>query len=307
MVYYKHIGECACYVHVLLGVENFGGVPPLSCDLHCHTKLSDGSVGIEELVALAKRRNLKAIAITDHDTFAGAVRGVNIGKRLGVTVIPGAELSATDPATGRKVHVLCYNCEAPARLEGLCHRTLENRKRTSTESLRKVMRYYPIIPELVVRCATGSAAVYKQHIMHALMEAGYADGLFGDTFIRLFGREKGVAVAQTEYPDVREVIDLIHSAGGIAVLAHPYVYDSIDLMHALVEEGRLDGIEVIHPRQNDEQRATLQTFAEQHGLLVTGGSDFHGMYSKGARALGSTSVDDTLAEALMNYKRREVQ
>ena len=107
----------------------------MSCDLHCHTKLSDGSVGIEELISLAKRRGLKAIAITDHDTFAGAIRGVNIGKRLGITVIPGAELSAIDPATGRKVHIVCYNCEVAARLEGVCHRTLESRKKAATERL----------------------------------------------------------------------------------------------------------------------------------------------------------------------------
>ncbi len=275
----------------------------MSCDLHCHTKLSDGSVGIEELISLAKRRGLKAIAITDHDTFAGAIRGVNIGKRLGITVIPGAELSAIDPATGRKVHILCYNCEVAARLEGVCHRTLESRKKAATEMLRKVMRYYPLPPEMVVRAATGSAAVYKQHIMHALWEAGYADGIYGKVFHRLFNKENGMARVEIEYPDVREVLDLIHSAGGIAVLAHPYEYDSIDLMHELVKEQRLDGIEAVHPSQNEEQQQALRDFAAENGLLVTGGSDFHGMYSSGARAVGSTSVEDELADALLSYKK----
>ena len=195
----------------------------MSCDLHCHTKLSDGSVGIEELISLAKRRGLHTIAITDHDTFAGAVRGVNIGKRAGVNVIPGAELSAVDPATGRKVHILCYNCASAARLEGLCRRTLESRKKAATEMLRRVMRYYPISPELVVRCATGSAAVYKQHIMHALMDAGFADSIFGEVFDRLFNKENGVAVAAVEYPDVRDVLAQVHEAGGIAVLLTGYL------------------------------------------------------------------------------------
>ena len=275
----------------------------MSCDLHCHTKLSDGSVGIEELISLAKRRGLKAIAITDHDTFAGAIRGVNIGKRLGITVIPGAELSAIDPATGRKVHILCYNCEVAARLEGVCHRTLESRKKAATEMLRKVMRYYPLPPEMVVRAATGSAAVYKQHIMHALWEAGYADGIYGKVFRRLFNKENGMARAEVEYPDVREVLDLVHSAGGIAVLAHPYQYDSIDLMYDLVKEGRLDGVEAIHPSQTEEQQQTLCQFAAENGLLVTGGSDFHGMYGNGARAVGSMSVEDELADKLLSYKK----
>ncbi len=275
----------------------------MSCDLHCHTKLSDGSVGIEELISLAKRRGLSAIAITDHDTFAGAIRGVNIGKRLGVTVIPGAELSTYDNETGRKVHILCYNCESIARLEGLCHRTLENRKKAAAEMLKKVMRYYPLAPEMVVRCATGSAAVYKQHIMHALMEAGFVDGIFGDAFDHLFGSEKGVAKVSIEYPDVREVIDLIHSAGGVAVLAHPFLYDSVDLMKKLAAEDRLDGVEVAHHSHTEEQEAQLRDLANTYHLLMTGGSDFHGMYSKGTRAVGSTTIEDEAVAALNAYKR----
>ncbi len=277
----------------------------MSCDLHCHTKLSDGSVGIEELISLAKRRGLKAIAITDHDTFAGAVRGVNIGKRMGLTVIPGAELSTVDAATGKKVHILCYNCEVAARLEGICHRTLENRKKAATEMLKKVMRYYPLPPEMVVRCATGSAAVYKQHIMHALVEAGFADTIYGDVYHRLFNRENGVARVAVEYPDVREVLDLIHSAGGIAVLAHPHLYDSIDLMKQLVAENRLDGIEAVHYSHTAEQQEALRAFAAEHGLLVTGGTDFHGMYGCPARAVGSISIEDEAVEKLMNFKRIE--
>lgn len=277
--------------------------PLLSCDLHCHTKLSDGSVGIEELISLAKRRGLHTIAITDHDTFAGAVRGVNIGKRAGLNVIPGAELSAVDPATGRRVHILCYNCASAARLEGLCRRTLESRKKAATEMLRRVMRYYPISPELVVRCATGSAAVYKQHIMHALMDAGFADSIFGEVFERLFNKENGVAVAAVEYPDVRDVLTQVHEAGGIAVLAHPYAYDSTELMQQLVKEELLDGIEVHHPSHDEARRTALTEFATAHHLLMTGGSDFHGMYGKGARAVGSTAIDDDAAAALMKFKR----
>lgn len=265
--------------------------------------MSDGSVGIEELISLAKRRGLKAIAITDHDTFAGAIRGVNIGKRLGITVIPGAEFSTVDSKTGRKVHILCYNCEVPARLEGVCRRVLESRKQAATEMLRKVMRYYPIPSEMVVRAATGSATVYKQHIMHALLEAGYADGIYGKVYHRLFNKENGMARAEVSYPDVREVLELIHSAGGIAVLAHPFLYDSIDLMHELVKEKLLDGVEAVHPSQTEEQQQMLRDFAAEHGLLVTGGSDFHGMYNDGTRAVGSMSVEDELADKLMSFKK----
>ena len=95
----------------------------MAADLHCHTKLSDGSVGIEDLIVIAQKSGIETIAITDHDCLAGTVRGQVIGKRYGVNVIPGVELSAFDNEAGKKVHILCYLADTPDRLEGLCKRT----------------------------------------------------------------------------------------------------------------------------------------------------------------------------------------
>ena len=274
-------------------------------DLHCHTKISDGSLGIEDLISIAKRRNLSAIAVTDHDTTAGATRAVIIGKRQEIQVIHGVEISTMDHARGRKAHLLCYLCDYPDRLEGLCHRIGENRRAAGMEMVRKVMRYYPITPELVVKCATGSTNIYKQHIMHALMDAGYTDSLYGDLFKKLFGKD-GSAVVPIEYPDTRDVLTAIHEAGGIAVLAHTHIYESEELLEELVSLG-LDGVEVWHPYHSEDQQAALAEFAEQHKLLMTGGSDFHGMYSRTARALGSTTIPDDCVEALLRYKQKSVK
>ena len=95
----------------------------MSADLHCHTRLSNGSLGIEDLIILAKKRGVSTIAITDHDCLAGTVRGKVIGERHGVTVIPGVELSGTDKTTGQEIHMLCYKPDFPDRLEGLCRRS----------------------------------------------------------------------------------------------------------------------------------------------------------------------------------------
>ena len=97
-------------------------VTNLKADLHCHTKLSDGSLGIEELIQLAIKSKLDAIAITDHDCLAGTVRAKLIGERQGIKVIPGVEITATDTETGRPAHILAYKCDFPDRLEGLCHK-----------------------------------------------------------------------------------------------------------------------------------------------------------------------------------------
>ena len=273
----------------------------MASDLHCHTKLSDGSLGIEELIAVAKRRGLSAISVTDHDTTAAATRAVIIGKRQDLTVIHGVELSTMDTQRGKKAHILCYLCDVPDRLEGLCRRTSESRKKAALAMVRKVMRYYPITPDLIVRCATGSTNIYKQHIMHALMDAGYADSIYGELYDKLFAPGQGAALVEAEYPDTREVLELIHSAGGVAVLAHPMVYDSLALMEELAEQG-LDGVEVWHPNHSELESAQLLEFARQHGLLATGGSDFHGMYTRSARPLGSTSIGDEYVQALLGYK-----
>lgn len=272
------------------------------CDLHCHSKISDGSMGIEEILTMAKRRGLSAIAITDHDAVVGATRACVVGKRLGIEVIHGVEMSTYDFKRNRKVHILGYMCDSPDRLEGACLRTNSARRAAATEMTKKVLRYYPIAPETIARYASGSTNIFKQHIMHALVECGYADRIYGDVYKKLFSRDGGRAFFPVEYPDVREIIKLIHSAGGLAVLAHPYVYDSVDLMHDLVAEGLLDGIEVWHPSNDEERISVLKEFAESHQLLMTGGTDFHGMYTDPSRPIGSCGAPEDTVQKMKTYK-----
>lgn len=279
----------------------------MPCDLHCHSKISDGSLGINELLALGRRRGLSVMAVTDHDAVIGATRAVIVGKRLGISVIHGVEMSSKDLSRNRKVHILGYLCDYPDRLEGACAKMMKNRRDAATEMLRKVLRYYPITPELVAKCAAGSSTIYKQHIMHALIEAGYTDQFFGDVFRKLFSSHGGAAYVPIEYPDVRQTIDLIHSAGGIAVLAHPYAYDSTDLMEELAQEGRLDGIEVWHPSNNEQRTDQLIAFADTHGLVKTGGTDFHGMYTDHPHPLGYRTAPDEVIRQLYAAKERRFQ
>ena len=169
--------------------------------------------------------------------------------------------------------------------------------------VRRVMRYYPILPEMIVKCATGSTNIFKQHIMHALMDAGYADSIFGEVYDKLFAPGQGAALVEPEYPDMKEVLTLIHSAGGIAVMAHPPKFDSEAALEELVSLG-LDGVEVWHPNHSEEDTQRLLDFAQQQKLLMTGGSDFHGMYASETRPLGSTTVSDDCVQALISYKSK---
>lgn len=279
----------------------------MPADLHCHTKISDGSIALDELILLAKRRKLSAIAVTDHDTVAGVTRAKILGERYGINIIPGMEVSCYDYKRGRRVHILAYLFTAPDRLEGLCKRTGDARKAAAMKMISKVMRYYPISAEMVVKTASGSTNIFKQHIMHSLMNAGYSNTVFGELYTKLFDPQNGSCLVEPEFPDVFEVLELLQSAGAITVLAHPSVYRSMELLPELIDVG-LDGVEIWHPRNTEEDKEELLKIAKEHDLITTGGSDFHGMYSSRTVPLGTcTTPDDCVAAMITRHNRKMKQ
>lgn len=277
----------------------------LSGDLHCHTRLSDGSMGIEDLIALAKKREITTIAITDHDCLAGTVRGKRIGERNEINVIPGVEISATDAVTGKQAHILCYLCEYPDRLEGLCRKNSMERKKAAQFMMLKATKRYPISADIVIKCASGSTNLYKQHIMHAIMEIGYSTNVYGEIYNELFSPDSPTnIIVKPSFESVENVLKAIHDAGGIAVLAHPALYDNFDLLERLVPLG-LDGVEVWHPTANEETVKKLSDFAKKNKLLMTGGSDFHGMYNRSALTVGSFVTPKQQLTELLGYKAKQ--
>lgn len=256
-------------------------------DLHCHTTLSDGSLGIEDIIVQAKKTGIDFISITDHDTMSSINRAKVLGERYGVQTIPGVELSAWDKKRNRKVHILCYAPQKPDRLEGLCIKSCEIRRKCAAEMVENVMKLYPITAESVMKHATGSKSIFKQHIMHALIEYGYTTHFYGKLNHKLFNHKDGISVVEREYPDVNFVLDLIHSAKGVAVLAHPMKYDSVELLEELAQNCKIDGVEAYHYSATEEQQQKLIETAEKYDLIVTGGSDFHGLYNERPTHIGS--------------------
>lgn len=260
-------------------------------DLHVHTTLSDGSLGMEEVIAQAKRIGLDFISITDHDTMSSISRAKVLGERYGVQTIPGVELTAWDKTRNRKVHILCYAPQKPDRLEGICRRCSEIRQSCAKETVENVLKLFPITAEDITKHLSGSKSIYKQHILHALIEYGYSTHFYGKLNDELFNEETGSCIVEREYPDVNYVLELIHSARGAAVLAHPMVYDSVELIDDLASNGKLDGIEVYHYSADEEQQAMLLAKANEYDLIVTGGSDFHGLYNMRPTHLGMYTTD----------------
>ncbi|MEG1631264.1 MAG: PHP domain-containing protein [Hydrogenoanaerobacterium sp.] len=275
-------------------------------DLHCHTKLSDGSLGLEDVIYFAKRAGLDFVAITDHDTMAGVTRAGILGKRYGINVVSGVEFSCIDEQRGRKVHILCYMPEKPDRLEGLCNKTLDARTKSGIEMIKRVSQFYPVTADFVARYYAGSKSIYKQHIMSALMDLGYADTMFGAEFDKLFNNKTGIAYVTTEYPTVYEVLELIHQAGGLAVLAHPREYDSFELLNELLSKELLDGIEAYHPRNTAEDIILLEKLASDNNILKFGGTDFHGFYTNPQSPLATCVTPHETLTQLFRQKKVEI-
>lgn len=262
-------------------------------------------MGIDDLLVLAKRSGITTLAITDHDCLAGVVRAKIIGERYGITVIPAVELSCTDPNRGGKAHMLCYFPDKPERLEGLCKRNSQHRKNAGKLMALKASQKFPLTPEFIVKCAAGSTNLYKQHIMQALMEAGFTTTIFGDLFDQLFKKSSPDNIlVEATYPSPQETLEAIHDAGGIAVLAHPGFYDNFELLDELIELG-LDGVEVWHPENTPEQQEYLKKKAKKHHLVMTGGSDFHGRYNAYPIRLGDYGPDEDALAALFGYKAKQ--
>ncbi len=276
----------------------------MKADLHCHTTISDGSLGISDIIRQADRDDVRCIAITDHDSLASLSRSSILGQRYNVTVVPAVEFSAFDQSRGKKVHILCYMPKKPDRLEGLCLRTSEGRMKLGKNLAMKVLEKYPITLESILRYSAGSKAIYKCHIMHALMDYGYTTELYGNVYDEIFDADEGLCAEQVQseadfYPDVRFVLTMIKAAGGISVIAHPKVFDSLDLIEELAKEKILDGAEVYHSSADEKYRGEISDVCDRYGLIKTGGSDFHGFYNHYAIQIGSlTTPEDELRKII---------
>ncbi len=280
----------------------------MKADLHCHSRVSDGSMEIIEIVALAKRIGIEALAIADHDTVEGLAEAKKAGQEYGISILSSIEISAYDYERRRKAHVLGFLMDDPQQVAEVCRPMLRQRQETSkwiVETLNEVG--YPITWEFAEKMAAGSTNVYKQHIMHALMHLGYASGIHDVLYQKLFAKPKdgnsgGIAYKEIEYIDVFAAVRAIKQAGGVAVLAHPIGYNNMELVPKLIETG-LDGLEAWHPSHNNANVKLIISVAEKYGLILTGGSDFHGMYEGKPNSLGSFYMTEEWLQRL--YERKE--
>jgi predicted metal-dependent phosphoesterase TrpH len=247
-------------------------------DLHTHSTRSDGTDTPNDLVVAAKRAGLDVVALTDHDTTAGWDEALEAGRRYGVTVVPGAELSCR--LEGIQVHLLGYvfDREEP---EFAYERNLlrDDRVRRAERIVERCRELGAPITWARVREIAGSAAIGRPHVASALIEAGVVptiDAAFSSDWLADGGR----AYVEKYELDPYRAIDLLRASGGVAVLAHPAAgrrgRTVSDAQIAGLAEAGLRGIEVDHADHDEAARNRIRALAEELALVPTGSSDYHG-------------------------------
>jgi 3',5'-nucleoside bisphosphate phosphatase len=270
-------------------------------DLHAHTVASDGGDRPDELAAAAAAAGVGVLAVTDHDSVAGVAEARAAGRRLGVEVLAGCELTAA--VGGRVVHVLVYG-------EGLLEPDLadavevagrgrEERNLAIGERLERLTG----VGHADAVAVAGDSVLSRAHFARALVAAGAVTDV-AEAFDRYLssGRPAYVPAPSVSAGDA---VALAAKAGGVAVLAHPGRLDPAERDRVLGEalEAGVDGIEVWHSQHDPELRRSLAALAERHGLLATGGSDYHGRHKPGVRvgsgAGGNVAVPREHLDALL--------
>ncbi len=252
-----------------------------------HSRWSDGSLEVPKIIGLGKKSGLSVMSVTDHDTMEGQEEVRDEGQRQGMRVINGVEISAINPETGRKVHILGYNIRDEKTVTSTLRPYLMERHEAALRAAEQVSQAgYAIDTAEILPYVGKGNFLYKQHIMHALADRGYTTSIYGELYKKLFGKN-GIAVIKSRYIPVKEAVRLVAECGGSPVLAHPYQYDSMDLAPQLLRLG-LKGIEYCHPTQSNGRKIRVEETAMAFGLFLTGGSDAHGLYSEAAYPLGCT-------------------
>ncbi len=262
-------------------------------DLHLHTRFSDGTFTPEEVVARGKRAGLAALALTDHDTVEGCARMAAACEAAGIEFIVGSELTAEYKDT--ELHILGYFLDTANRtlLAELARFQSVRQDRIREIVVRLNDLHIPLKVDDVFALANCNAPG-RPHVARAMVQAELCSSL--DEAFELYLKKSRPAWVPKAKMSAREAIELIHQAGGLAVMAHPGLNRADDLIPDLVAAG-LDGIECYHTKHTNRVAQHYLEMTTALNLLVTGGSDCHGK-SKGKPLIGTVKLDYAHVEKL---------
>jgi len=265
-------------------------------DLHMHTVFSDGALTPTELLRKVKEAGLEVVSITDHDSVSGLAEATELGKQIGIEVIPGMELSAT--LGNSEVHILGYFMDYLNKdlLDSLAE-FREQRLRRAERIIGKLNQMnIPLSMDSVMEQVSGDS-VGRPHIANALVNGGHAQN-YHQAFSKYIGDGRPAFEKKLTFSP-EETIRLIAAAGGLSFLAHPGKSVTEEVLLRLIKSG-LDGIEVIHPSHSPELTRHYRGIVNEYFLLESGGSDFHGGQKGDDYSLGQFSIPIGTVEMMRN-------
>ncbi|HEY0151994.1 MAG TPA: PHP domain-containing protein [Longimicrobium sp.] len=242
-------------------------------DLHIHTHASDGHCSPAQVVQMAANARLDVIAITDHDTVAGVDEALEAAAAHPLQLVPGIEMSTREG--DHEIHILGYFIDhhAPSvtRHQVSAVERRADRMRGMVANLNG-MGIEVDYADVERAAGPDSSAIGRPHLARALLERGQTR-YYSEAFERYIG-DKGVAFVRSDFPGVRQAIEDIHAAGGVAVWAHPEIAIFDQYVRAFADWG-LDGLECYRPNTPPVESHLFEAAANTLGLLRTGGSDWH--------------------------------
>mgnify|MGYP005811025011 CR=1 FL=1 len=270
-------------------------------DLHTHSSMSDGTDSPTVLILKARQTGLERVALTDHDTLDGVAEAQEAGRRVGVDVLVGMEMSAH--LGDSEVHVLGYGMDpTDSGLGAELARIRASRVERLAGMVKLLNQAGARISVADVRArAVGASSIGRPHVADALVQAGYA--IDRDDAFAKYLDVSGPAFVPRYTTELGEAIDLIHAAHGVAVLAHPWSRGGErvltgEALAELVAHHGLEGIETDNPDHTPDQRDLLFQTGARLGLVRTGGSDYHGK-GKTGHDLGSLTTRDSAYSELL--------
>lgn len=268
-------------------------------DLHLHTNFSDGTYTPEELVLEAQKHGLCGIALTDHDTVEGCARAEHAARAVRLDFICGSELTAE--LEGEEIHVLGYLLDTSniELLDAMAKFQTVRQDRVREMVARLNRLNIPLRTEDVFGIAN-CRAPGRPHVARALVAHGHC-GNIDEAFERFLKKSRPAWVPKFKM-SATDAIALIHRSGGVTVLAHPGLNRVDERIPKMIEAG-LDGLECYHTRHSTSTSEHYVAMAQRHGLLITGGSDCHGM-SKGRPLIGTIRLPARNVELLRERASR---
>jgi 3',5'-nucleoside bisphosphate phosphatase len=252
-------------------------------DLHIHSTESDGSLTPAQIISRAKQLGIKAVSITDHDTVAGVKSALTLSKREGIGCISGVEVSAAAPPPfdiPGSLHILGYGMDPDhGELGRMLGRLLQARLDRFPQMIEKLKTLHIDISYEAAQSMAGSAPVSRPHIARAMVAAGAVSSV-DEAFDRFLANGKPAYVDRYRIP-IEEVLSTVSAAGGICVLAHPGLIrmeteQKVEALITRLGQMGMKGVEAYYPEHTAAQVRYFKELAEASGLMVTGGTDFHG-------------------------------